>query len=1135
MKKLRRIFLARAATMLALAVLTTAGAWAQDAVTISTADDWNAFATEVSNGTNDYSGKTVTLGADITVSTMVGTSENKFCGTFNGGGHTLSLSYETAEAYCAPFRYVDGATITGLIVDGTITTTSDHAAGFIGCSDGETTIENSRSSVTINSSVEGDGIHAGFVAETSSGSTTAITGCVFNGSLLGTSTDHCGGFVGLEKGTVSITNCLFAPTACTFGSTDSYTFVRQGTDATVTNSYYTETLGTAQGKKSLSVTSSDEYLTLNSVTPNGGNNISYSVSGISVISSYDYASSTWNPNGFSYNGASYFGSGNIVTLSCTGSRKGYTYKGFEASAGELNHVFLTMPDEDVTIWGLWSKNVIIAYTESGAVGGKVGIYSSKRYADSDSRLSFNEGEAEVPQSDLDADRYIYVGAMPDGIHSLNGIKASDFVVTAGESESIAVVAATYGEGQPIPGRFKFPLPADEDAVVSISFTGAFSYKPMTRTTYIDAAGESQTYDVYVLDGTETSLGHSGYDIPLTYLAQSDLTYSHSLQLESDVNIILGDDKTVIFGSSDSRISPPIILGVDYNLGIYSQSRGENMGKMNLYGYNLGMQVKTLTIGGGDYVVNTYSPCFSVSGDVLITGTGLMKFESYNPAIISTQGNVTVRGGSIDANSSAPCITASNGNVSITEVSSLKLESSGNGAISCSGNLIISGTDDGVVKINDEVTSYSNPVISAGGNISIAAHDVYVGNTNPIALNCTGTSCTVSISADNINLKSNNNAIDAKGDITIADFSTLSVESQNGCGLATTGSITLNGKLVKVNDETTSYNPALSCSGSIIINADELYAGNTTNRNTVNGKSTTITAGKIVVKGFSSVISASDGDVTISGGQVTVATQQTPSISAKNNINLGWTNTSDFILIGNETNQASSYSGTVNIAEGQNFMDEEGTIYSGTLTDDEKKAIGGKKLKPYNPVTLTLAEGQTWTTYYQNDGLVYTLGEGAKAYYVSAVGSDAVTLKPIDNVPSGLPVLISGSDEVTLTPTVGSSAAPTDADVQFQGTAKALEAIPDYAVGRTYVLYHGQFLIADTNSGIAANKCWLTLDVPEVSIDARLSLVINDDATSITSIPTTEGDGNWYDLQGRRLANEPTQHGLYIYKGKKVRK
>ena len=1135
MKKLRRIFLARAATMLALAVLTTAGAWAQDAVIISTADDWNAFATEVSNGTNDYSGKTVTLGADITVSTMVGTSENKFCGTFNGGGHTLSLSYETAEAYCAPFRYVDGATITGLIVDGTITTTSDHAAGFIGCSDGETTIENSRSSVTINSSVEGDGIHAGFVAETSSGSTTAITGCVFNGSLLGTSTDHCGGFVGLEKGTVSITNCLFAPTACTFGSTDSYTFVRQGTDATVTNSYYTETLGTAQGKKSLSITSGDEYLTI-SVIPMGTNNISYSVSGISVFSDYDYSSSTYIPHSFTYNGTYYFGSGNMVRLSFTDSREGYTYEGYEASAGEPNYNYLTMSDEDVTITGLWSKNVIIAYTESGVGGGKAYVYSSKRNAENNYYLSFNEGEVEVRQKDLDEDRYIYVSAMPDGIHSLNGIKASDFIVTAGENESIEVVAATDGEGLPIPGRFKFLLPADENAVVGISFTGTFSNKPMTRTTYIDAAGESKTYDVYVLDGTETSLGQSGYDIPLTYLANSDLTYSHNLQLESDVNIILGDDKTVIFGSSANRISPPVILGVDYNLGIYSQSRGENMGKMNLYGYNLGMQVKTLTIGGGDYVVNTYSPCFSVSGDVLITGIGLMEFESYNPAIISTQGNVTVRGGSIDAKmSSTPCISATYGNVSITEISSLKLESSGNGAISCGGNLIISGTDDSVLKLNDEVTSYSNPAISAGGDISIAAHDVYVGNTNPIALNCTGTSCTVSISADNINLKSNNNAIDAKGDINIADFSTLSVETINGCGLTTTGSITLNGKLVKVNDETTSSAPAITCSGSIIINADELYAGNRNSYSAANGKSVTITADKIVAKGQSSAIRASDGDITIPGGQLTVATQYTSSIYAKNNINLGWTNTSDFILIGSENYQTYIYSGTVIIAEGQSFMDEDGTIYSGTLTDEEKAAIGGKKLKPYNPVTLTLAEGQTWTTYYQNDDLAYSLSEGAQAYYVSAVGSDVVTLKPIDNVPSGLPVLINCSGEVTLTPIVGGSAAPTDADVQFQGTAKALEAIPDYAVGRTYVLYHGQFLIADTNSGIAANKCWLTLDVPEVSIDARLSLVINDDATSITSIPTTEGDGNWYDLQGRRLANEPTQHGLYIYKGKKVRK
>jgi hypothetical protein len=85
-----------------------------------------------------------------------------------------------------------------------------------------------------------------------------ITGCVFDGKLLTTGTNattNCGGFVGYGNGT--ITNSLYAPADLVTGETEvqtgdvnnhpSATFARD--NATVTNSYYTRTLGTAQGKQ----------------------------------------------------------------------------------------------------------------------------------------------------------------------------------------------------------------------------------------------------------------------------------------------------------------------------------------------------------------------------------------------------------------------------------------------------------------------------------------------------------------------------------------------------------------------------------------------------------------------------------------------------------------------------------------------------------------------------------------------------------------------------------------------------------------------------------------------------------------------------------------------------------------------
>ena len=234
--------------------------WNAPDLIIKTTDDWNAFADNVTNGTEDYSGKVVRLDADIEISKMAGSSTNMFKGTFNGNGHTLtldSLSTDPDEEYCAPFRYVENATICNLHTDGTvIASTKKYRSGLIGMATAAT-INNCWSSVNIESDIPGDGTHGGFIGTTIDGNTT-INNCRFDGSITGNNTNCCGGFVGW--GTVSINNSLFAPTAIGLkeGLEDCYTFGRR--TATVNNSYYTETLGAAQGT-SASGMSNDDLLT----------------------------------------------------------------------------------------------------------------------------------------------------------------------------------------------------------------------------------------------------------------------------------------------------------------------------------------------------------------------------------------------------------------------------------------------------------------------------------------------------------------------------------------------------------------------------------------------------------------------------------------------------------------------------------------------------------------------------------------------------------------------------------------------------------------------------------------------------------------------------------------------------------
>lgn len=196
---------------------------------INSTNDWNTFAQNVRNG-HDYSGETVHLRANISItslSNLAGTSSNPFKGSFNGNGNTITLDITATEDKCAPFHTTQNATFQNLVIDGTINTSSSHAGGLIGSVHNGCSITNCISKVTINSSLDGKGVDGGFIAQVEGdGGNVTITGCVFAGSLLGSSTKGCGGFVGWSTGhfspwaqsgnaTIVFTDCLFAPISVT--------------------------------------------------------------------------------------------------------------------------------------------------------------------------------------------------------------------------------------------------------------------------------------------------------------------------------------------------------------------------------------------------------------------------------------------------------------------------------------------------------------------------------------------------------------------------------------------------------------------------------------------------------------------------------------------------------------------------------------------------------------------------------------------------------------------------------------------------------------------------------------------------------------------------------------------------------
>ena len=248
--------------------------------TINNADDWDEFVMYIRNG-HLFSGKTVQLAKDISVTTTAGGGESgSFQGTFDGDGHTLTVNYNTTEAVTGPFRYTKNATIKNLSVAGTISTNAMQAAGIVAQEYGSLVLTNCRSSVTINSSRDNTpACHGGLVGWVAEGGTATISGCVFDGALVsvaGTGNTQCGGFVGASEGITTITNSLLSPSSVSEGMV-SRTFIGYlGGSFSWNNCYCTQALGTAQGTKAIALTSAP--ITLGNLVQDYG-----------MVKIYDYA------------------------------------------------------------------------------------------------------------------------------------------------------------------------------------------------------------------------------------------------------------------------------------------------------------------------------------------------------------------------------------------------------------------------------------------------------------------------------------------------------------------------------------------------------------------------------------------------------------------------------------------------------------------------------------------------------------------------------------------------------------------------------------------------------------------------------------------------------------------------------
>ena len=208
--------------------------------------DWQDFAEIVNSGTNPAANAKMTADIDLgDDQTILGTTTDlAYKGTFDGQGHTLTVNISSSVESFAPFRYVgNGSAIQNLRIAGTVNGANRRVGGFVGEGYGTYSISNCISSVTINTTYNGDGIQGGFVA--SQRGTCQITDCIFDGVFYGPNAYTWGGIVGWDYGSTSISNCLVICDSYTINTSYVATFIPNGNN--ITNCYYKTAIGTAQG------------------------------------------------------------------------------------------------------------------------------------------------------------------------------------------------------------------------------------------------------------------------------------------------------------------------------------------------------------------------------------------------------------------------------------------------------------------------------------------------------------------------------------------------------------------------------------------------------------------------------------------------------------------------------------------------------------------------------------------------------------------------------------------------------------------------------------------------------------------------------------------------------------------------
>ena len=201
--------------------------------------------------------------------TMIGnTSSTPYRGTFDGQGHTLTVNINATGKYVAVFRYVDGATIQGVHVAGSLHSDEVGLGGLVG-SGPNTTVRQCRvSAYLITGKIDGGERHSIGGVFSEPGESGLMEDCLFDGTIADQNNHFCGGFSNYSRSAVTIKNSLNLGTFPSSNSgyySETATFIRTDAGAggshVLENLFYLNSFGVPQGTQVTVETLADKSVT----------------------------------------------------------------------------------------------------------------------------------------------------------------------------------------------------------------------------------------------------------------------------------------------------------------------------------------------------------------------------------------------------------------------------------------------------------------------------------------------------------------------------------------------------------------------------------------------------------------------------------------------------------------------------------------------------------------------------------------------------------------------------------------------------------------------------------------------------------------------------------------------------------